>query len=91
MNSIDKMKALMKEYFGITVPMLYYQDHEPIEYWYDSDKNSLCSWRIWETRLGEGSRNLKKGKAKYQRFIIFLRSFQIQIVYCSEKTDNRYE
>lgn len=43
MNSIDKMKALMKEYFGITVPMLYYQDHEPIEYWYDSDKNSLCA------------------------------------------------
>lgn len=33
----------MKEYFGITVPMLYYQNHEPIEYWYDSDKNSLCA------------------------------------------------
>lgn len=33
----------MKEYFGITVPMLYYQNHEPIECWYDSDKNSLCA------------------------------------------------
>lgn len=33
----------MKEYFGITVPMLYYQNHEPIEYRYDSDKNSLCA------------------------------------------------
>lgn len=45
MNSTDKMKALMKEYFGITVPMLYYQNHEPIECWYDSDsdKNSLCA------------------------------------------------
>ena len=28
-NSIDKMKALMKEYFGITVPMLYYKNHGP--------------------------------------------------------------
>ena len=43
MNSTDKMKALMKEYFGITVPMLYCQNHEPIECWYDSDKNSLCA------------------------------------------------
>lgn len=43
MNSIDKMKALMKEYFGITVPMLYYQNHEPFRYWYDADKNTLCS------------------------------------------------
>ena len=37
------MKALMKEYFGITVPMLYYQNHEPFRYWYDADKNTLCS------------------------------------------------
>jgi len=43
MNSIDKMKALIKEYFGITVPMLYYQNHEPFRYWYDADKNTLCS------------------------------------------------
>ena len=43
MNSMDKMKALMKEYFGITVPMLYYQNHEPFRYWYDADKNTLCS------------------------------------------------
>ena len=28
-NSIDKMKALMKEYFEITVPMLYYKNHGP--------------------------------------------------------------
>lgn len=27
MNSMDKMKALIKEYFGITVPMLYYQSY----------------------------------------------------------------
>ena len=33
----------MKEYFGITVPMLYYQNHEPFRYWYDADKNTLCS------------------------------------------------
>lgn len=33
----------MKEYFGITVPMLYYQNHGPFRYWYDADKNTLCS------------------------------------------------
>lgn len=35
------MNELMNKYFGITVPMLYYKNHEPIEYWYDSDKNVL--------------------------------------------------
>ena len=43
MNNTEKMKDLMKEYFGITVPMLYYKNHEPIEYWYDSEKNVLCA------------------------------------------------
>lgn len=41
MNNIEQMKELMNKYFGITVPMLYYKNHEPIRYWYDSDKNTL--------------------------------------------------
>lgn len=43
MNKIEEMKELMRKYFGTTVPMLYYKNHEPIEFWYDADKNALCT------------------------------------------------
>ena len=58
----------MKEYFGITVPMLYYQNHEPFRYWYDADKNTLCSDCGVEitVNLSEDEFTKKRVKETYQ-------------------------
>ncbi len=43
MDNIERMKDLMDRYFGRRVPMLYYENHSSIRFWYDSEKNSLCA------------------------------------------------
>ena len=57
----------MKEYFGITVPMLYYQNHEPFRYCNDADKNTLCS--DCEVKITVNISEEKKKKKELRKLI----------------------
>ena len=41
MNNVERMEELMKRYFVDRIPMLYYENHSSIRFWYDSGRNTL--------------------------------------------------
>ena len=43
MDYTERMEELMKRYFVDRIPMLYYENHSSIRFWYDTGKNSLCA------------------------------------------------
>ena len=38
----EKIEKLMNEIHGRFVPTFFGENHSPMEYWYDPDKNAIC-------------------------------------------------
>lgn len=42
MNRAEKIQELMDKIHGRFVPTFFWENHEPMKYWYDADKDAIC-------------------------------------------------
>ncbi len=42
MNRANRIQEVMDKIHGMLVPTFFWENHEPLEYWYDPTKDAIC-------------------------------------------------